>query len=315
MKNIVTIFISFLISTTVHATLFKASFDCTKAHFPIEKKICESSSLAELDSLLATVYKTKVKASSTTEVLKLQAEQKSWIKVRDNCLGLLPSDEDNCLDNSHTTRIRELGGVEELIKSYRLHCQKNEWECFKLGTLEIEIGQWQNAINDLSIICEKDHDGDRGESCFKKAYALEHLGKKAEALEYYTKACKNRQHNEACATVYKLSEHKSKNPWIGLYRNSTGTIFVSEIKEGKISIEADTNWANGHYCGWNKQGQVIKDKLISEIDKDALECKPIITRQGTKIIIEDPGYACKNAYCGARALFEGEFALDTKLTK
>ena len=205
-----------------------------------------------------------------------------------------------------------MAGTSELIKYYRARCLKNERECEQLGSFEFESEMWLDAIKDLGPYCEADHDGDMGYSCYKKAFALEKLEKKTEALEFYTKSCKKRQNNEACAAAYKIKGKKSKNIWVGLYRNRTGTIFVELLNDTKISINADTNWANGHYCGWNKVGTITDDKMNIEADTDAPDCKPVIQRVGTKIKIEDLNSACKLAYCGARALFEGEFELDSK---
>jgi uncharacterized protein len=308
MKNLF-IFMTLLFLFT---NLQAASFDCRKASSPVEKKICKNDELSGLDKILGEAFQNKIKASSTLEKENLKKEQKVWIANRNQCMGLLPDEAEACLEENYNKRIKNLDGSNELLMLYRERCQKEDWNCLKLGNLDIEMGKWPEAVTDLKALCEADHDGDMGESCYRKAFALEHLGKKAEALEQFSKTCKERQHNEACAAAYRLTGKKSSNSWVGLYRNETGTIFVSEIDGGKVSVNADTHWANGHYCGWSKVGIIKNDKLIAEVDSQSPNCTPVIEKQGSKVKVQDPQMNCKNSYCGARALFAGEFTFDPK---
>jgi uncharacterized protein len=291
----------------------QASFDCKKATTSVEKKICSSASYAELDRLLSVVYNKKLKSLEIklAEQESIKLYQKNWLKSRNECLGKLPVEEDQCFYNSYESRIKELGGVDDLFSLYRNNCKKENWSCYKVGNLDIELGRWSDAVKDLTDLCKADYDGDMGESCYKKAFALEHLGKKAEALEQMKKTCNERHNNEACAGAYRLEGKKSSNPWVGLYKNDAGTLFVSEKSNNIILMNADTHWANGHYCGWTKTGTIQNNKFLAEKDSEAPGCLPIIEKIVTKIKIHDPNMACKYAYCGARALFENDFDLDS----
>ncbi|MFC3093435.1 hypothetical protein DRW07_04325 [Alteromonas sediminis] len=63
------------------------SFDCTKTKRRVEELICKSHQLEELDVKLAYFYKAATaKASDNAQHLKyLQAEQRGWLKGRDEC--------------------------------------------------------------------------------------------------------------------------------------------------------------------------------------------------------------------------------------
>ena len=290
----------------------QASFDCKKAQTDLEKKICKTGDLAGHDRVLGEIFTRKIKSSDETAKSVLVKEQKKWMSQRKSCMDLLPAEEESCLTESYVTRIKELNGTTDLLSFYRSSCAQESWKCLRLGKLDNELGQWQDTVNDLKSYCDEDHDDDMGESCFLVAEALEHLNKKAEALTQYSKTCQERQNNLACAATARLSDKKSTNPWVGLYRNSTGTVYVSEQKDGGISINADTHWANGHMCFWTAKGSIKNNKLIAEKDPEAPQCLPIIEKQGSKLKIQDPKLECKKAYCGARAFFEGDFELDPK---
>jgi uncharacterized protein len=80
-----------------------ASFDCSANLNTIEKLICSSQSLSELDSTLALVYKNALKNTHDKEELK--RNQRAWIKgIRDKCEKI------ECLNIVYKERIQVLQG-------------------------------------------------------------------------------------------------------------------------------------------------------------------------------------------------------------
>lgn len=59
-----------------------ASFDCSKAHAPIEHAICENPELSEADSILSQRYQELRKQLSKSEAKILKYEQREWLKQR-----------------------------------------------------------------------------------------------------------------------------------------------------------------------------------------------------------------------------------------
>ena len=90
--------------SSVQIISYGASFDCEKAASNIEKIICSSDEISNLDSELNFVYKISIKQNPDTEAIKL--EQRKWIKeVRNIC-----SDE-VCLTTAYSKRIKELNST------------------------------------------------------------------------------------------------------------------------------------------------------------------------------------------------------------
>ena len=87
--------------TAAPARTGAASFDCAKAGSAIEKMICASGDVAQLDGALAALYKQTLAAASNTEVVKSQ--QRDWLrKVRNACAT------PDCLALAYRQRIDEL---------------------------------------------------------------------------------------------------------------------------------------------------------------------------------------------------------------
>ena len=84
---------SFLLIGFVQA----ASFDCAKAGTKVEKLICSTPSLSELDSDLADIYKDALRKDSS-----LRQQQLSWIKERNKC------NDASCLESSYKDRLDDL---------------------------------------------------------------------------------------------------------------------------------------------------------------------------------------------------------------
>ena len=88
---------SLLLPVASHA----ASFNCAKAKLDVEKLVCNTSQLSNLDDLLAVSFKKALATSAKPKTLK--AEQEAWLtEERNNC-----SDVD-CIKAAYTTRIAAL---------------------------------------------------------------------------------------------------------------------------------------------------------------------------------------------------------------
>jgi len=78
-----------------------ASFDCAKAATPLEKTICGSTRLSELDEKLGEAYKSARAAS--IDPTKLKNEQIEWIKEARNCQS-----DAICVERVYIARLSEL---------------------------------------------------------------------------------------------------------------------------------------------------------------------------------------------------------------
>jgi uncharacterized protein len=61
------------------------TFDCAKAKGEVEKLICSDTSLAALDRKLDEVYKAATVKATGKLLTQLQAEQRGWVKGRNDC--------------------------------------------------------------------------------------------------------------------------------------------------------------------------------------------------------------------------------------
>lgn len=87
-----------------------ASFDCSKATAPTERRICASSELSELDTRLSEAYKAATAAAEGSGKHDLQVEQRHWIAyVRNIC------DSDACLAAAYEERTKLLSQNERVI--------------------------------------------------------------------------------------------------------------------------------------------------------------------------------------------------------
>ena len=82
------------------------SFDCAKASSDAEKLICSDAELAGLDRSLAELYGTLLKHTPASEQKMLKAEQRGWVKGRDECWK--SDDLRGCVASEYRTRINEL---------------------------------------------------------------------------------------------------------------------------------------------------------------------------------------------------------------
>lgn len=89
---------------TLPGSLQSASFDCAKAATPIEKMICESPPVSNLDEQLAAAYKVALEKAIDKDTLKQQ--QRAWLKEKRN-----PCKDSTCLFDVYQRRLTELSNL------------------------------------------------------------------------------------------------------------------------------------------------------------------------------------------------------------
>ena len=70
---------------SVQAYAISPTFDCAKAQGEVEQLICKDNALITLDRNLAKVYKAASLKASKDLAKTLQAEQRGWVKGRNDC--------------------------------------------------------------------------------------------------------------------------------------------------------------------------------------------------------------------------------------
>ncbi|NWD74500.1 DUF3298 domain-containing protein [Pseudomonas gingeri] len=97
-----------------------ASFDCDKAHSPLEKAVCADPALSTLDSSIATSYNAAMQRLSVDGQTILRDGQRQWLHfVRDLCFT--PQDTASvgfCLTRRYTDRLKELSTAAVTIGPY-----------------------------------------------------------------------------------------------------------------------------------------------------------------------------------------------------
>jgi uncharacterized protein len=98
----------------VEASSAATSYDCGQAERgSIEELVCKDDGLAALDVKLAGVYDAASAKAVNEHPPALQAEQRDWIKDRDDCR--LSTDKRSCLEEEYQQRIAELQARYQLI--------------------------------------------------------------------------------------------------------------------------------------------------------------------------------------------------------
>jgi uncharacterized protein len=96
------------------ATAASPSFECGKAKSgSSEEMICKDEGLAALDRKLADVYAAASKKAVNEHPPVLKAEQRGWIKGRDDCWK--SSDRRACVEENYRLRIAELQAKYRLV--------------------------------------------------------------------------------------------------------------------------------------------------------------------------------------------------------
>lgn len=77
--------LAFILFTAGSAAAAGPSFDCRTNHSPTEQAICGDPELGDLDSEMAQLYVQLANDSRGRFHERLQAEQRDWLKDRDDC--------------------------------------------------------------------------------------------------------------------------------------------------------------------------------------------------------------------------------------
>lgn len=83
----------------------KPSFDCNAAASEAEKLVCKDPELAVLDRRLAEVF-ARAKAAPGADQARLAAEQRGWVKGRDECRKSV--ERSRCVSEAYMTRTVQL---------------------------------------------------------------------------------------------------------------------------------------------------------------------------------------------------------------
>ncbi len=90
------------------------SFDCAKVEDgSIAKLVCDDPGLSAQDRTLASVYAAASKIAVTQKPNTLKAEQRGWVKGRDDCWK--ETDKRACVAEAYTRRIAELQARYRLV--------------------------------------------------------------------------------------------------------------------------------------------------------------------------------------------------------
>jgi uncharacterized protein len=97
-----------------HAAGSAPSFDCHKASTPVEHTICRTPQSTDFDNTIAALYAQAFGLLDSAGAAALGADQRLWVKVRDDCNYQVPgnphatTDVESCLADTMATRIGEL---------------------------------------------------------------------------------------------------------------------------------------------------------------------------------------------------------------
>jgi uncharacterized protein YecT (DUF1311 family) len=93
------------------------SFDCRRAASNVEKEICGIAEFGDLDRDIAATYAQALAALNPADADALRAEQRAWLKDRDDCGDLIHGDPPIwadvyvCLRDQLTARAARLNAV------------------------------------------------------------------------------------------------------------------------------------------------------------------------------------------------------------
>src|SRR5215207_9503474 len=82
------------------------SFNCHRAHYPDEKRICAEPGLSRLDEQLAAVYDDAIRRLGPSRARQLDNEEGAWVVERRRCGA-----DYGCIERSYLGRIAELSAM------------------------------------------------------------------------------------------------------------------------------------------------------------------------------------------------------------
>lgn len=108
------VFVLVIAGLTLPAIAEGPSFDCGKAQKgSVEEIICSDPVLSELDVKMSKVYKEAEEKAANEKPPVLKAEQRGWIKGRDDCWK--SEDKKECIKETYLYRIAELQARYSLV--------------------------------------------------------------------------------------------------------------------------------------------------------------------------------------------------------
>lgn len=93
------------------------SFDCRHASTVVEKEICGIQEFGDLDRQIATLFTQALAALSPADADALRADQRAWLKERNDCGDLIHGDPPiyadvyGCLHDQLTGRVTRLRAI------------------------------------------------------------------------------------------------------------------------------------------------------------------------------------------------------------
>lgn len=105
------------------------AFDCRKAEGTVQKLVCGDDALAALDRKLAGVYGKALKKAANEHPPVLKAEQRGWVKGRDECWKERGGGDGAvraCVEKTYVERIAEIEARYRLVEhvpTIRLACE------------------------------------------------------------------------------------------------------------------------------------------------------------------------------------------------
>lgn len=108
-------------------TASPASFDCGKAATRVERVICSSADVSDLDAKLATAFQKLLRSAGTGESL-VRDQQRKWLQKRNGCTSV------ECLKEQYAKRLREVNEFVQLAPNVH-------WEPMNVVNLSLANGQ------------------------------------------------------------------------------------------------------------------------------------------------------------------------------
>ncbi|MBT3217972.1 MAG: DUF1311 domain-containing protein [Proteobacteria bacterium] len=183
-----------------------ASFDCAKAATPVEKLVCDSPELSQLDDDLGANYRGLLDATEKDERHPIRSQQKEWLRFRDARCLVPPNPQGEaremsveCLAEQYRRGHWQLDSIHPCIDSGLTDVDpKEKWACPE-GEVPLTKKVCEEAYTTLAMAFCTDLDAARAHRKFVSAYikvldsAEKRVGENREVFEHYALALKEEQ--------------------------------------------------------------------------------------------------------------------------
>ncbi len=252
------------------------SFDCTKAATPVEKLICGSPELSDLDSLLSRHFKILRTVLNGRGEKKLQIRQALWLKKRDKeCKKIIGKEKkEQYLQSLYKNRTAELDGLRNDFMDYRpafTEKYPDKWGMqlplpqtqFVDGN-NLTVNLYINQQNDL-IVSYYQYTSERA---FKVRYISFFTGKILKEINYPKSVKSNKDNSIECyeaennfiglPRLYYLTDDYHKN---GMLLRDGGRLIRKSKSPGGHCDRAIAHW----FIKYDKNGKEIFQKAIVRV--------------------------------------------------